>query len=96
MNIGMLWFDNDPKTDLNGKIERAAAYYRSKYGQSPNLCFVHPSMLADRVSKPEKMEVRANQSRPPEPFLDRIRCPQHEHGSTRSRLVTFHQVFSAH
>lgn len=47
MNIGMLWFDNDPKSDLSVKIERAAVYYREKYGQSPNLCFVHPTMVGD-------------------------------------------------
>jgi hypothetical protein len=44
MNIGMLWFDNDPKTDLATKIEHAAEYYRKKYGKRPNLCFIHPSM----------------------------------------------------
>jgi hypothetical protein len=44
MKIGMLWFDNDPKADLKIKIERAASYYSKKYGQSPNLCFIHPSM----------------------------------------------------
>jgi len=46
MNVGMLWFDNDPKTALSAKVERAAAYYRNKYGNSPTICFVHPSMLA--------------------------------------------------
>jgi len=45
MNIGMLWFDNDPRINLDGKIERAVAYYREKYGRNPTLCFVHPSML---------------------------------------------------
>ena len=45
MNIGMLWFDNDKKSDLSDKIQRAASYYRDKYGRTPNLCFVHPSML---------------------------------------------------
>lgn len=45
MNIGMLWFDNDPKAEVGVKIERAATYYRSKYGRTPNLCFVHPSMV---------------------------------------------------
>jgi hypothetical protein len=45
MDIGMLWFDNDPKTEITAKIARAAAYYQRKYGKSPNLCFVHPSML---------------------------------------------------
>jgi len=45
MDIGMLWFDNDNKSDLQLKIERAAAYYRNKYGKTPNLCFVHPCMI---------------------------------------------------
>jgi hypothetical protein len=45
MNIGMLWFDNDPKLNLDTKVERAVAYYRDKYGKTPTLCFVHPSML---------------------------------------------------
>jgi hypothetical protein len=45
MNIGMLWFDNDKMMDLNTKIERASNYYLKKYGKSPTLCYVHPSML---------------------------------------------------
>jgi len=45
MNAGMLWFDNDPKTALAAKIERAADYYRRKYGRDPNLCLIHPSMM---------------------------------------------------
>ena len=45
MNIGMLWFDNDPKLNLDTKVERAVAYYRDKYGKTPTLCFVHPTML---------------------------------------------------
>jgi hypothetical protein len=45
MDIGMLWFDNDKQDDLRAKIERAAAYYRNKYGKTPNLCFVHPCMI---------------------------------------------------
>jgi hypothetical protein len=45
MNTGMLWFDNDPKTALTAKIERATDYYHKKYGRKPNLCLIHPSML---------------------------------------------------
>jgi hypothetical protein len=57
MNAGMLWFDNDPKTALTAKIERAVDYYRHKYGRDPNLCLIHPSMLpAD-----EKMENPASE-----------------------------------
>ncbi len=51
MNIGMLWFDNDPKVNLDTKIERAALYYAHKYGKNPTLCFVHPSMLSNNGSK---------------------------------------------
>jgi len=47
MNMGMLWFDNDIKAELPAKVERAASYYRKKYGITPTLCFVHPSMLVN-------------------------------------------------
>ena len=45
MNVGMLWFDNDPRTALAAKVARAADYYHRKYGLVPDLCLVHPSML---------------------------------------------------
>jgi len=46
MEIGMLWFDNDPKRDFVEKVQKAASYYQQKYQKEPNLCFVHPSMVA--------------------------------------------------
>lgn len=49
MDIGMLWFDNDPQSDLKSKVMRAADYYREKYGGVPNLCFVHPGMLTEET-----------------------------------------------
>lgn len=58
MDIGMLWFDNDNNADLNAKVERAASYYQKKYGQSPNLCFVHPTMLSQNGKKTKKRAVR--------------------------------------
>ncbi|HJW91958.1 MAG TPA: hypothetical protein VJ436_15090 [Anaerolineales bacterium] len=56
MNIGMLWFDNDTKSDLNTKIERAASYYQNKYGKLPNLCFIHPSMAEGLIKEVEPKE----------------------------------------
>ena len=47
MNVGMLWYDNDKHTALAVKVERAAIYYRQKYGCHPDLCLVHPSMLVE-------------------------------------------------
>jgi hypothetical protein len=56
MNIGMLWFDNDPKVTLDLKIARAAHYYHEKYGKNPTLCFVHPNMLSNGKKAPEPAE----------------------------------------
>jgi hypothetical protein len=61
MHIGMLWFDNDPATALKTKIEKAANYYRKKYGREPNLCLMHPSMFEAGAQRPElnSMTIRA-------------------------------------
>ncbi len=58
MHTGMLWFDNDPKTELPAKIERAADYYRKKYGKTPNICLVNPRMLSNEKTKAGRVELR--------------------------------------
>ena len=68
MNIGMLWFDNDPKTDIAVKITRAVDYYQHKYGQTPNLCFVHPSMVKTTPTKSGNIEVRSSRAVLPNHF----------------------------
>jgi len=68
MDIGMLWFDNDPKLDLSEKVEKAAVYYRGKYRQSPNLCFVHPSMLPTVKITAGEITVRPHQAIQPHHF----------------------------
>ena len=60
MNVGMLWFDNDPKTDLVSKVKQAVTYYNKKYGKTPNICFVHPSMTSKERQKAGKVEIRKN------------------------------------
>ena len=61
MITGMLWFDNDPKIDLNTKIIKASEYYQKKYGQTPNLCFIHPSMAVESPSKSFVVDVKTDQ-----------------------------------
>jgi len=68
MDIGMLWFDNDPKSDLSSKVVRAADYYRSKYGEEPNLCFVHPSMIPETKAKAGAISVCSNSTVLPHHF----------------------------
>jgi hypothetical protein len=43
MKVGMLWFDAEPGQPLEARLARAASYYLQKYGEQPNLCFMHPS-----------------------------------------------------
>ncbi len=60
MQTGMLWCDTDPRCDLATKIRRAAAYYNNKFGQKPNICYVHPSELPGRVGQTSGIRVRPN------------------------------------
>ena len=62
MNAGMLWFDNDPKTALAAKIEKAVDYYRQKYGRDPNLCLINPKAL--NGEKPEDGQITIRPYRP--------------------------------
>jgi len=64
MNIGMLWFDNDPKTSLDTKVTQAADYYRRKYGRSPDLCLVNPGILEKALPQPEARHAGAIIIRP--------------------------------
>ncbi len=58
MHTGMLWFDNS-QTALSVKIAKAAEYYTRKYGRRPDLCLVHPSMMANqRVMEIDHLIVR--------------------------------------
>lgn len=59
MHTGMLWFDNSQST-LNAKIQKAMAYYHKKYGRTPDLCLVHPSMLEEgqKTLEVNKLTVR--------------------------------------
>ena len=65
MDIGLLWYDSDPKRALEDKIGPAVERYREKFGRWPNTCYVHSevvegkageeSAVACRLNKPEAM-----------------------------------------
>ena len=65
MHTGMLWFDNS-QTALTGKIQKAVDYYNKKYGRSPDLCLVHPSMLE---TNQRQLEINKLTVRPYRPVL---------------------------
>ncbi|MDY7076951.1 MAG: hypothetical protein SXV54_08505 [Chloroflexota bacterium] len=72
MKTGLLWFDDDPRKQLEEKVQRAASHYERKYGRLPTLCFVHPSVFSDNGKHPVKkvsgVEVRAGHSVLPDHF----------------------------
>lgn len=49
MKIGMLWFDNDPKSTFDQKCNRAIAYYTAKYGHAPTAIWVHPKTAITEI-----------------------------------------------
>ena len=68
MHTGMLWFDNS-QTALTVKIQKAVDYYNKKYGRSPDLCLVHPSMLGDSERSQRQLEINKLTVRPYRPVL---------------------------
>jgi len=59
VKIGMLWFDGEEQREISARVQAAASYYQRKYGRVPNVCFVHPSMLAERTgANVEGVEIR--------------------------------------
>lgn len=58
MKTGLLWFDDDPHRKLEEKVLRAAAHYERKYGQAPDVCFVHPSVFGRNGKRGERSGVR--------------------------------------
>lgn len=56
MQTGMLWLD-DSQRSLEEKVQRAATYYREKYGRVPDFCCVNSTMLAEAQTV-DRIEVR--------------------------------------
>lgn len=48
MTTGMLWLDDDRKRSVAEKVQRAADYYRNKYGAPVAEVHAHPRTLGDR------------------------------------------------
>jgi hypothetical protein len=63
MEIGLLWYDNDPRRTLEDKIGQAAQRYREKYGRWPNTCYVHPQAVAEPAEQGQEMACRLKGSR---------------------------------
>jgi hypothetical protein len=77
MNVGMLWFDDDPKRTLEDKVARAAEYYRQKFGEVPDVSFVHPRTLPEPRTVAGVM-VRPARTIQPDHFWIGVRDPERQ------------------
>jgi hypothetical protein len=63
MDMGMLWFDDNPAITIADKVTKAATYYASKYGRKPTVCFVNPAMLSkENAGKNSGVEIRTSRT----------------------------------
>ena len=62
MNTGMLWFDNNPQTDLLEKITAAAEYFQKKYGRKPNICYLHPTLMPESKNENSGIHLLSSKS----------------------------------
>jgi len=63
MDIGLLWFDNDPRRALTDKITKAAQRYHEKHGRWPDTCYVHPNAVADSTEQQQQVACRSGNGR---------------------------------
>jgi len=57
MEVGLLWFDDNPKVSFVSKVERAARRYQERFGRSPDVCYVHPCTFAGVTAMPADVQV---------------------------------------
>ena len=69
VELGWLWFDNDPKTSLEDKLARAAVHYRQKFGRAPRVCYVRVGTLADSQARLGPVHLRSAANVLPGHFL---------------------------
>jgi hypothetical protein len=68
-NTGILWFDDDPKTNLQDKVRRLIRHCKQKYGFYPNLCYIHKSAFSnEKVTRIDETEIRTQRSVLPNHF----------------------------
>lgn len=67
MKQGILWFD-DSSADFCEKVAQARDYVHKKYHKLPRYCFVHPSMLKNKLNSMKGMKIHANSSVMPNHF----------------------------
>lgn len=68
MKVGWMWFDNDSKRSIEEKVQQAVQHYRTKFGRSPNTCYVNQGAVSGEGLRCGKVKVVAVRSVLPHHF----------------------------
>jgi hypothetical protein len=69
VNLGWLWFDDDPKTSLDEKVALASTRFRQKFGRLPRVCYVSQRVSGDLQLALDHVQVRTASNVLPGHFL---------------------------
>ncbi len=59
MDVGLLWYDGGKK-QLADKVAKAVKRYRERFGERPNVCYVHPLTLPEGEQEVAGVTVRTS------------------------------------
>ena len=68
LSVGIFWIDHRRGRDLNSTIAKAAAHFRLRYGQQPNIFLFPPGMSSRRDFFDRQLRIRACDAFPPHHF----------------------------
>jgi len=61
MKEGLLWYVSDENKGMQETVENAVDYFKSKYGQAPLACYIHPESTNSEFTIQETVKVIPNE-----------------------------------
>ena len=62
MEVGELFYIEDPSLNLEERVLWAAERYQKRFGQQPTLCLLHPSLLKAGQKRVGRLRLEAKKS----------------------------------
>lgn len=62
MEVGELFYIEDPSLNLEERVLWAADRYQKRFGQQPTLCLIHPSLLKKGQKRFGRLRLEAKKS----------------------------------
>ena len=56
MTTGMLYCDDEMGTANRESIRKAIQYFRDRFGEEPNICYLNPELVVEKQKEPSTVE----------------------------------------